>query len=324
VSAKQPVNVSALVLTYNNVDTVTRCLNSVIGQDLNLLSEIVVWDNNSEDGTILEIQNFIKNSPIPVVLKLNQINYHNNGSGYVLDAIDLCKNDFIAVLDGDDEWILPTKTQLQIDTLISQPALNVISTRAEYFDVGKHQVSGIQPDTEYIGVNDVMSLATENFICNSTVLFRKSMIENFPSDYRFMPIKDYPLWVLGSLNKKIVVLEEVTTRYNHNHGSNVSEVNSKLDRLLVTVFTKIAITRNLLNTNDRAYWLKEISGNLNYFFSTGSRFDELTRQHDELTRQHDELTRQHDELTRQHDATVNSTIWKITKPLRQLINFVKK
>lgn len=36
-----------------------------------------------------------------------------------------------------------------------------------------------------------------------------------------------------------------------------------------------------------------------------------------------ELIRQHNELIRQHNELLNSTIWKLTKPFRDLINFIK-
>ena len=52
--------------------------------------------------------------------------------------------------------------------------------------------------------------------------------------------------------------------------------------------------------------------------------DELTQQRDELTQQRHELTQQRHELTQQRDELINSTIWKLTKPLRVLINFVKR
>ena len=52
--------------------------------------------------------------------------------------------------------------------------------------------------------------------------------------------------------------------------------------------------------------------------------DDLTRQRDDLTRQRDDLTRQRDDLTRQRDDLWNSTTWKVTKPIRALINFFRK
>jgi glycosyltransferase involved in cell wall biosynthesis len=51
---------------------------------------------------------------------------------------------------------------------------------------------------------------------------------------------------------------------------------------------------------------------------------QLTEQRDELTEQRDELTEQRDELTEQRDELLNSTIWKVTQPIRTLINLFKK
>jgi uncharacterized coiled-coil DUF342 family protein len=66
--------------------------------------------------------------------------------------------------------------------------------------------------------------------------------------------------------------------------------------------------------------------------------DELTQQRDELTQQRDELTQQRDELTQQRDEIahdlaltreardnlINSTIWKVTKPIRWTVNLFKE
>ena len=43
-----------------------------------------------------------------------------------------------------------------------------------------------------------------------------------------------------------------------------------------------------------------------------------------LTKERDELTKERDELTKERDELLNSTIYKFTKPLRALVNFVKK
>ena len=50
----------------------------------------------------------------------------------------------------------------------------------------------------------------------------------------------------------------------------------------------------------------------------------LIQQRDELTQQRDELTQQRDELTQQNYRLLNSTIWKVTKPVRVIVNFLRK
>ena len=141
VPSKNSLKVSALVLTYNNASTIIRCLESIVTQRSSAISEIVVWDNNSIDGTDKLIKNFSEKSPIQVVVQLNKENLFLKGSGFVLDAINLCKNPHIAIIDGDDEWILDSKTELQLESLISNPDVNVVATRAEWFDVQNKQVN---------------------------------------------------------------------------------------------------------------------------------------------------------------------------------------
>ena len=52
--------------------------------------------------------------------------------------------------------------------------------------------------------------------------------------------------------------------------------------------------------------------------------EEEKNEGDELTQQRDELTQQRDELTQQRDAVLNSTTWRVTKPIRDLITFLKR
>jgi hypothetical protein len=52
--------------------------------------------------------------------------------------------------------------------------------------------------------------------------------------------------------------------------------------------------------------------------------DELTQQRDELIQQRDELTQQRDELIQQRDALLNSTAWRLTRPLRLFMKLLKR
>jgi glycosyltransferase involved in cell wall biosynthesis len=304
-SSKNIPGVSALVLTYNNAGTVIRCLESISAQRTSAISEIIIWDNNSTDGTVQKILEFREHCPIKIVLQLNEENLYLQGSGFVLDAINLCKNPFIAIVDGDDEWILDSKTDVQLESLVANPKVNVVCTRAEFFDVRNKYVTNTYPDEMFAGIKDPLDLAKENFICNSTVMFRKSMVENLSSDYNFMPIKDYPLWVWGSSDSSILVLKDVSTRYNYNHGSNVSEKKSKVDRLFDVIFTKIAIGRRIVDSKQRETWLSEVGNDINYFMSRTSLANQLVNERDQLVNERDHLVNERDQLVNERDQLVN-------------------
>jgi len=107
---------------------------------------------------------------------------------------------------------------------------------------------------------------------------------------------------------------------------------------LLLLNSKFNLTLNLYEDDREEFLAKSISMPFQAIFSSAFRqldilekpptiekkFIRMTTRAIELTQHRDELTQQHDELTQQHDEILNSTIWKVTKLLRVLINFVKK
>jgi hypothetical protein len=51
--------------------------------------------------------------------------------------------------------------------------------------------------------------------------------------------------------------------------------------------------------------------------------DALTQERDALTQERDALTQERDALTQERDALANSTIWRLTGPLRKILNYLK-
>jgi hypothetical protein len=86
----------------------------------------------------------------------------------------------------------------------------------------------------------------------------------------------------------------------------------------------ILVEEELMKMNSQPSLEMKFNRMMNYSIKLIQQRDELIQQRDELTQQRDELTQQRDELTQQRDELLNSTIWKLTKPLRGLINLVKK
>jgi glycosyltransferase involved in cell wall biosynthesis len=324
-------SVSVLVLTFNNFEFIEKCLDSIRNQRGNLIYEIVVWDNGSTDQTVREVNRVTKDWKIHVKVLAQSENHYLSGSQFVLEALTACSSKYVAIMDGDDEWISDTKLLHQVQALVDNPQVYLVATRAEWFDVQKNEVTTIVPNIQLIGLTESHLLSESNFICNSSVLLRSDMISRIPDDYKYMPIKDYPLWAWGTSDSQILTLADITTRYNFNHGSNISQRKDVMDRFLDVVFTKVAIARRIPSYPQRKKWFIEIGKDVSHYFAkinpiemTLTKRDELTQQRDELTQQRDELTQQRDELTQQRDELINSTIWKLTTPLRIAINFLKK
>jgi glycosyltransferase involved in cell wall biosynthesis len=295
-------NVSVLVLTFNNADFIFDCLKSIESQTGDTILEVIVWDNGSTDKTIEVITKTTRDWSVKVQVNASKENHYVKGSGFVLEALALCKGKYVAMMDGDDVWVTNTKLRSQIQALEENPALNLVATRAEWYNVKEKILDRVVPHEKYVGLIDSIQLSEENFICNSSVVIRKSIVSGIPTDYSFIPIKDYPLWVWSTRDSQVLTLPEITTRYNFNHGNNVSQSKNILDRFLDVVFTKVAISRKVPNRVHKEKWLKEVANDVWFYFTNVNPASfSLTQQHEELIHQRDEAIHQRDEAIHQRD-----------------------
>lgn len=109
------VEVSVLLVTYNHEKYVKEAIESILMQKINCNYEIVVADDCSTDNT-LQIINYYKNLyPEKIRILKNEKNLgitKNYKRGF-----KACKGKYIAVLEGDDYWIIDKKLQLQWEFL---------------------------------------------------------------------------------------------------------------------------------------------------------------------------------------------------------------
>jgi glycosyltransferase involved in cell wall biosynthesis len=111
---KRPVSVSAVIPAYNIAEYIGRAIESVLAQTRKA-DEIVVVDDGSTDGTAEAIKKYV-----PQVKYVYQENRGLAGARNTGIRNSTC--DFVAFLDGDDEW-LPEFLELQMGLLERNPHL---------------------------------------------------------------------------------------------------------------------------------------------------------------------------------------------------------
>ncbi|GBU07973.1 glycosyl transferase [Bacteroidales bacterium] len=96
---KEKPRVSMIISTYNRVDALSLCLQSIACQSL-LPDELVIGDDGSRNDTLQMIQSFQKHFPIPIV------HVWQEDKGFRLamarnKSVAQCKYEYIIEIDGD-------------------------------------------------------------------------------------------------------------------------------------------------------------------------------------------------------------------------------
>lgn len=95
---KKDVSISIIIPAYNIERYIRRCLESVAVQDYGHF-EVIVINDGSTDGTERIIKEFISDKPNFILKSQDNMGL----SGARNTGIDLCTNEYIMFLDGDDE-----------------------------------------------------------------------------------------------------------------------------------------------------------------------------------------------------------------------------
>lgn len=115
--------ISICIQTYNQVNFISECLDSILFQNTVYPFEILLGDDCSTDGTREICISYAKKYPEKIRLFLhereNNIVVDNKSTGIFNSLFNIysAKGEFIAYCDGDDYWTDPSKLQIQIDFL---------------------------------------------------------------------------------------------------------------------------------------------------------------------------------------------------------------
>lgn len=204
------MDVSICITTYKHEKYITQCLESIFAQEFGGTYEIIVCNDNSPDFTEAVILEIINTHP-----KGNTVKYFKNvpNLGYVkntLFSFSKALGKYIAILDGDDYWIDPSKLQQQFDFLEAHPDFAGTGADSlviyEDLDMESHYFSNHAGAV--LDKNDLTDLK----ICQtSTFFFRKGILkEDFPTE---IISADRCLYLLAGCYGKIKILPQPMSSY---------------------------------------------------------------------------------------------------------------
>lgn len=230
--------VSVIIVTYNQVGTIARTIESVLAQQCDFPVEIVIGDDASTDNTLSVARSYAERySNIRILTsEVNQgvtANYTR--------CIKACRGTYIADCAGDDYWIDPHKLARQVAIMDSDPTIALTHTGWQYADSLTETISPSDPHgTRGCYLKPIMEAGelvvpllrhdAAPIIHLCTSLYRRDLIMDILDEYSGMfspetPCEDLQISVLLAAKGRIAYIPEITLNYSVGHKSISSEEN---------------------------------------------------------------------------------------------------
>jgi len=203
--------VSIIMNCLNEEAYVRQAIDSVFDQTYKDW-EIIFWDNGSIDATSEIAKSYGR-----------RVHYYNSEKTYPLGkarnlAIKKAKGKYIAFLDCDDLW-LPKKLQKQISLLDRNPKVALAFSDAIYFNQNGH-ICQIYLKFKPPRGKIFKELFRKYFLCTSTVILRRSAIQNFTwFDERIQLFEDAGFFLRLTYRYEADYCDEPLVKYRVRHDS---------------------------------------------------------------------------------------------------------
>ena len=237
--------VSCHIITYNQIDYISKCIDSVLMQKTNFSIEIIIGDDNSTDGTRELLLKYANEYPDLIKLNLRELRGTGlPGKQNFLTTLEMCSGEYIAMLEGDDYWTDPFKLQKQVDFLEANPD----------YVLCFHQVTILKPDGTV--VEDFITKVPENYetietlarfgnyIHTPSVVYR-NIIPTLPFEFEVTPIGDYFIYMMLAEHGKVKYMKEKMATYRF--GVGVFSPNDYILRLKQWIDCVVLIFSNCKN-----------------------------------------------------------------------------
>lgn len=224
------MDISVIVVTYNQQDTVGRTLDSILSQRFSGNYEIIIGDDCSADSTQAVCESYAERYP-------DKIRYFRRPENMGLvanyyDCIRRASGRYIADCAGDDFWVDDNKLQMQFDEMQADPAISMVTTDWMCCNTDGTNIRpypGRQPITarkEFAPgelVVPILNHSVMPHLCSA--LYRRELVLKAMQEHPELmcgpncSCEDLQVMVFMAAEGKIVMLPQVSTYYTLGHDS---------------------------------------------------------------------------------------------------------
>lgn len=177
--------VSVCIISYNHAAFIERALLSVAVQETSFPFEIVLADDCSTDGTKELAEATARRCSVPVrfLPRTRNLGARDN----LLDLLGAARGEYVAYLEGDDQWLTSSRLAEQVAILDAEPHLSGCFARARVTDANDRDLGdyfeyhGCPTPTLEIGQETAIARGSSAPSC--TITFRREAIASIPGWY---------------------------------------------------------------------------------------------------------------------------------------------
>ena len=241
--------------TYQHAPYIKQCIEGVLMQKTTFPFEFIIGEDFSTDGTRKTVFEYAKK--YPDIIRVITADYNVGSKANGRRCTRASRGKYMAICEGDDYWIDPSKLQKQFDQMQKHPACHisfhpayvtnangVISNRI----LSKHKSGNI-----VFGTSDII-LGGGGF-CPTASLMLRNKFETFGPEafMRKAPVGDYFHQIFGSLNGGALYIDQVMAVYRKGIPGSWSSSVQAIERYIL-------YQKKLIET------LNELNNILNYRF----------------------------------------------------------
>lgn len=224
--------VSVCMITYNHESYVEEALNSILNQKVNFNVEVVIFDDQSKDGTQDILEKYKINSSKNFFFKIHYNQQRVGVAKNFKQALEACNGKYVALCEGDDAWGDEGKLKNQIDFLESNIGYIASFHDSHFYNERSELVYG-----SVLKNNSKRKLVFKDFLSGNhtiptqSVVFRKKF-KLLPKEFELIPNPDIFLFTYLSRDGDFYFQSKVKYSFYRLHSGGYFSTQSRFRQSL--------------------------------------------------------------------------------------------
>jgi glycosyltransferase involved in cell wall biosynthesis len=237
--------VSVHVATYQHVDFIKTCIDSILVQQTTFPFELIIGEDFSTDGTREIIFDYARTYPEKI--RVITADFNVKQSANHIRSIRACRGTYVALCDGDDAWTDPFKLQKQVDFLEQNPDYSMCYHSHQIRKNGQLNPAIYPKNPTDFSEVELIGCPSGMAVCTKMV---RNVFNNLDLDVIYFFHGDFSINALmGTYGKSKYLAYVRPGIYNHHPGGVWTSAEESIrSRRLIN--TKIRIYQSFLNLGD--------------------------------------------------------------------------